>query len=50
MVKHRKQKYLSPGVNRQTLKASLGTAEHIKLRKIYPTLKFLPQTDRQTIY
>jgi len=45
MVSHRKQKYLSPTVNRQTLKASLGTADHIKLHKIYPAPKLLPQTD-----
>jgi hypothetical protein len=48
MANHRKQKYLSPDVNGQTLKASLGTAEHIKMHKIDPAPQLLPQTDRQT--
>jgi len=47
MANHRKQKYLSPDVNGQTLKASLGIAEHIKMHKIDPAPQLLPQTDRQ---
>jgi hypothetical protein len=47
MANHRKQKYLSPDVNGQTLRTSLGTAEHIKMHKIDPAPKLLTQTDRQ---